>query len=223
MHHYGSNFVFKLYDDSNVPDAAALIDTTKIATRIVGNDIKKITTNNMNGNSNGNNVYSYSSAVTSVQRDYLGMINFCLRISDTALSAPSRSKVLNEITNEVFRVLMIGNSDVVEDLLLRFDWYRQQADKTSCTLQDDDSALGVEFSAGDSSSAAYDKACAEDLLKAQLYIDKLEALVRRSEVDNAMQGGIYDRGYKRMLTALKDSGVKFGSIAAKPVEQVFIG
>jgi hypothetical protein len=33
--------------------------------------------------------------------DYLGMINFCLRPTDTALSGSSKSKVLNAVTNEV--------------------------------------------------------------------------------------------------------------------------
>ena len=189
------------------------MDTAAIASTIVGNDIKKITANN-------GNVYSY---VTTAERDYLGMINFCLRSSDTALSAPSRSKVLNELTNEVFRAIMIGNSDIIEDLLLRFGWYRQQADATTCTLRGDDSALGVPFDGNASGAAnpeAYEKACEEDLVKAQLYIDKLEALVCRSEVDDGMQGGIYDRGYKRLLTSLKDLGCKFGSISAKRADEV---
>jgi hypothetical protein len=31
----------------------------------------------------------------------LGMINFCLRPTDTALSGSSKSKVVNAVTNEV--------------------------------------------------------------------------------------------------------------------------
>ena len=33
--------------------------------------------------------------------DYLGMINFCLRPTDTALSGTSKTKLLNAVTNEV--------------------------------------------------------------------------------------------------------------------------
>jgi hypothetical protein len=39
---------------------------------------------------------------------YIGDFNFCLRATDTALSGPSRSKVLNEVTNTVFKALVIG-------------------------------------------------------------------------------------------------------------------
>ncbi|KAJ1425075.1 hypothetical protein B484DRAFT_398053, partial [Ochromonadaceae sp. CCMP2298] len=38
-----------------------------------------------------------------IELDYMGQVNFCLRTSDFALSGPSRSKVVNEITNDVYR------------------------------------------------------------------------------------------------------------------------
>ena len=42
------------------------------------------------------------------ETDALGLLNFCLRNSDTALSGPSRSKMLNEATNIVFKSIIIG-------------------------------------------------------------------------------------------------------------------
>lgn len=53
--------------------------------------------------------------------DYLGLINFCLRSSDTALSRTSRSKLLNTLTNDVFKAIMINNEYLVNTVLSRFD------------------------------------------------------------------------------------------------------
>ena len=83
------------------------------------------------------------------ETDILGFINFCLRIEDSALSGPSRfifylpdipyvikysirfypchvsrSKVLNEITNDVFKAIMIGYEPLVQETLSRFSSYR---------------------------------------------------------------------------------------------------
>jgi hypothetical protein len=56
---------------------------------------------------------------SSLNCDFLGMINFCLRASDNGLSGPSRSKLLNEITNVVFKDIMIGFEPAIEATLLR--------------------------------------------------------------------------------------------------------
>lgn len=56
---------------------------------------------------------------SSLNCDFLGMINFCLRASDNGLSGPSRSKLLNEITNVVFKNIMIGFEPAIEATLLR--------------------------------------------------------------------------------------------------------
>ena len=52
--------------------------------------------------------------------DYMGMINFCLEPSDSGLSGPSTTKLLNEITNEVFRVIMIGFEPAFKETLTRY-------------------------------------------------------------------------------------------------------
>ena len=43
-----------------------------------------------------------------LETDYLGMVNFCLKPSDNALSGPSPSKMLNKLTNSVFKAITIG-------------------------------------------------------------------------------------------------------------------
>jgi hypothetical protein len=55
--------------------------------------------------------------------DYMGMINFCLEPSDSGLSGPSTTKLLNEITNEVFRVIMIGFEPAFKETLTRYNVY----------------------------------------------------------------------------------------------------
>ena len=55
-----------------------------------------------------------------LETDYLGMINFCLRSTDTALSSTSKSKILNQITNKVFRVIVIGYEPFIQDTLSKF-------------------------------------------------------------------------------------------------------
>ena len=52
--------------------------------------------------------------------DYMGMINFCLEPSDSGLSGPSTTKLLNEVTNEVFRVIMIGFEPAFKETLTRY-------------------------------------------------------------------------------------------------------
>lgn len=72
---------------------------------------------------------------TALNCDFMGMINFCLRTSDSGLSGPSRTKLLNEVTNEVFRVLMIGYPAAIGSTLER--WVRQRqlvTDELHCCL-----------------------------------------------------------------------------------------
>lgn len=64
-------------------------------------------------------IKSNAASRSSLNCDFLGMINFCLRASDNGLSGPSRSKLLNEITNVVFKDIMIGFEPAIEATLLR--------------------------------------------------------------------------------------------------------
>ena len=54
--------------------------------------------------------------VDNLEIDYLGMIDFCLRERDNALSGPSRSKKLNKITNDIFKALIIGFKPSVDQV-----------------------------------------------------------------------------------------------------------
>ena len=56
--------------------------------------------------------------------DILGDVNFCLRSTDSALSGQSRSKLLNSITNFVFKAIIIGSNSGVEYVNSIFDDFR---------------------------------------------------------------------------------------------------
>ena len=57
-------------------------------------------------------------------QDILGDINFCLRSTDGALTGPTRSKLLNSMTNNVFKAIIIGSESEVGRIISKFDEYR---------------------------------------------------------------------------------------------------
>lgn len=75
--------------------------------------------------------------------DYLGMINFCLRKTDTALSGSSKSKMLNAVTNEVFRALMIAFEPTIVSLLDKFKFYDSQLGGSNYCLMDDNNMISL--------------------------------------------------------------------------------
>ena len=124
-----------------------------------------------------------------------------MRTSDTALSAQSRSKVLNAITNTIFRVLIIGNDEMVQETIENFREFKSMVANTGCDLSD-------EFDTTDPKELV--KACDEDEKTALLYIEMLEELLIEGKVYASMSlGSIYDRGYGRLLETLKDTGCVF--------------
>lgn len=186
-------------------------------------------------------------------------INFCLRKSDTALSGISRSKVLNELTNNVMRALIIGYEPIIQDLFQMFDKYREQVEITDCVFDEDDladnaSAIMNVASSGSSNTikllsdddgeviivnptqsspstsskrviptikvteaekkAIEFKICANDLKTSRDYIDRLEKLLQTGYIQESSMGDIYDRGYKRLLTILRDAGCSFPSVSS---------
>eukprot|EP01041_Mallomonas_annulata_P010944 gene10944-22848_t len=146
-----------------------------------------------------------------LETDYLGMLNFCLRSTDSALSAPSRSKVLNAVTNEVFKAVMIGHQPSINNVLSKMGAYRDSVKKTTCYLGDEDGIIP-------SGSVEQLKACDKDLKRALSYVDSLETLVVRGEVASEDSGGIYDRGYTRLVSQLKDMGCMFLSGGVRPID-----
>lgn len=119
--------------------------------------------------------------------DYLGMINFCLRASDNGLSGPSTNKLMNEITNDAFRVLMMGYGPGVELTVLGLATSKVQLKSVGGT----EAAL--------------------------TYLSWLEDLLTRGDVQDLSALGAdstipvdspYLKGYKRLLELLKDAGCK---------------
>ena len=120
--------------------------------------------------------------------DYLGMINFCLRSSDNGLSGPSINKLMNEITNDAFRALMIGYDPAIEITLLGFSTFTQQIESMN------------------------------DPQAAMTYLSWIEKLLVNGEVvtdfsvkSNGSSSPIdseYQKGYSRLLSLLKDAGCK---------------
>lgn len=151
-----------------------------------------------------------------IETDYLGMIDFCLLPTDVALSSSSRSKVLNEVTNDVFRTLMIGYDPAMTSVISKLNQYREKVETLGCELpmsisssSKDSNNLGTAsaFDEIADSKEYYINVCDEDITMALDYIDKLEALVMNgSTAESVVQGGVYARGYKRLLTTLKDAG-----------------
>lgn len=129
-------------------------------------------------------------------------IDFCLRDSDTALSGPSRSKILNEVTNDVFKAIIIGFDPIVQDLKNRFDEYRERIESSECSIDESFANQGIMST--------------EDLLTARIYIDWLERLLVNGLTQDSVLGSIYDRCYKKLLTALKDAGCVFSEMRSAP-------
>lgn len=147
------------------------------------------------------------SALEKVETDIFGQLNFCLRQSDTVLSGPSRSKVLNEITNEVFKAIMIGFPPIVDEVLQRIDYYRNLTTHAPCVLDPNEKNP---IKSKPTENITIIENCETDLIVAQTYITWLEDLLIRGNTKNSiLLGGIYDRGYKRLLTLLKDAHCRF--------------
>ena len=117
--------------------------------------------------------------------DYMGMINFCLRSTDNGLSGPSTNKFMNEISNDAFRVLMMGYDPAVELTLLGL------------------AALTEQIRAMDDSQAAL------------TYLSWIEKLLLNGEVEDlavmesdssTSTSSPYVKGYRRLLDLLTDAG-----------------
>lgn len=150
---------------------------------------------------------SSNKRIANVEKDYLGMINFCLRPTDTTLSGNSRSKLLNEATNDVFRALMVGNAAVLEDTLSRLKVFKDQCENSPFNVQDDEIKTTTRNIANESDDI-YNSLNKIDLGKSCEYIAKLEKLILGENIDDSIIGGIYDKGYKRLITTLRDNGCK---------------
>lgn len=203
-------------------------------------------------------------------------INFCLRKSDTALSGISRSKVLNELTNNVMRALIIGYEPIIQDLFQMFDKYREQVDITDCFFDEEDltnnaimntattddaqetdtatlpqtniklmneddaevtmvkpipdnspaaasslkrvvPTIGIKITSNEEKKAIELKICSNDLKISRDYVDRLEKLLQTGFIQESSMGGIYDRGYKRLLTILRDAGCLFPSSSSSSI------
>jgi hypothetical protein len=113
---------------------------------------------------------------------------------------------LNEITNDVFKAIMIGYEPLVRQTIDGFDYYREQIEYVECPLDDPT----VMWSSKTAVAKSSEQKCSQDLLIGRLYIDKLEKLLKKGFVENESFGdSIYDTGYARLVAYLKDAGCKF--------------
>lgn len=168
--------------------------------------------------------------------DILGDVNFCLRSTDSSLSGQSRSKLLNSITNAVFKAIIIGSNSGVEYVETIFDDFRIKvgqckANGTVCDFSTDTNVAVLDEETKMSANPGrvvletgeefdfFNLTEKEDLTLAQMYIDNLENLLLKGEVGQGVlsasgtndgKGNLYDRGYRRLLTVLKDAGCTFG-------------
>eukprot|EP01038_Epipyxis_sp_PR26KG_P013500 gene13500-18114_t len=157
-----------------------------------------------------------ASLTINFEKDVLGMINFCLRISDNALSGPSRSKLLNEITNDVFKSIMIGFDPIIEETVNKLLSYRDSIARIDPDSNEDE-IIKVENQLNDTVPVTI-PVPDSDLLAAYTYLDRLETLLVNGTTCDAIIGGIYDKGYRSLLTVLRDGGCSFKSAhATRPV------
>lgn len=156
------------------------------------------------------------------ETDYLGLINFCLRSTDVALSGPSRSKVLNELTNDVFKALIIGNDNGAQSTLQSFSSVRETLQSVPCymdmgenqlearrpvTLLESGEGVARQLDSGADSSCDLDNGL-RDLKTALEYTEWLEKLLVTGETTDIVLGGIYDKGYRGLLTLLTGAGCR---------------
>lgn len=138
-----------------------------------------------------------------VEVDYLGMINFCLEEGDNALSSPSRTKLLNKITNEVFKVFIIGNIQLKRKLYEQFDNYKVSlSDIETC------------FPENSKDNEVYMEQCLiqskKDLALAIDYLNRLQVLIGEGRILESIAfesiSLCYARGFDRLIDALKEGG-----------------
>jgi hypothetical protein len=149
-----------------------------------------------------------------VETDYLGMINFCLKVNDNALSGPSRSKALNLLTNDIFKALIIGYEPLIEEIADKLSNYRDVILESECDpIQTDEESSAIANETAEEATRRYQLCETKqraDLKAATEYLDRLEKLITTGEVFEDVLGSyVYDQGYKGLLTALRDAGCKF--------------
>jgi hypothetical protein len=137
--------------------------------------------------------------------DILGMINFCLSPSDAPLSGQSRSKLLNELSNDVFKAISIGFEPLIMEVIERqIPKYKEVVETTICILVPGEKAKLNKITVPGN--------CDEDLSEAMNYIVRLEQLITDGITggDKPPLIGVYEVGYKRLVNALKDAGCRLG-------------
>ena len=160
----------------------------------------------------------YQKSTALLETDYMGMLNFCLRTTDSALSGPSRSKILNAITNEVFKSVMIGHPPFITNVLNKMEAYRDNLRSTKCILDENDVDVTNQKDIQDSSNKI-EEACDIDLKRALDYVHTLEKLLRHGETATVYNTkDIYNKGYSRLTTQLRDMGCLFQPGGVRPVD-----
>ena len=122
-------------------------------------------------------------------------INFCLRETDTAMSALSRSKILNEITNNVMKALLIGYEPIILQLSTLYEGYREQIDKAECVYDESEvlenvcASITIEECDIKWKQGSKNDFCMRDLLMARIYLDRLSSLLLQGFTQDAVLGG----------------------------------
>ena len=109
------------------------------------------------------------------------------------------------MTNSVFRALIIGSQDLIDDTLRSFTGYREMIVDDSCAFMDQEETNSTD-------PLVFGNACEDELVSAQTYLNWLEELVTTggTHEDESTGGSTYDRGYARLRQTLLDTGCSFG-------------
>jgi len=165
-----------------------------------------------------------------LETDYLGMIDFCLREKDNALSGPSRSKILNKLTNDIFKALIIGFKPSLDQALKNLRAYRIeiQMESAECAYAnsiDNSTTPSITGPIIPKATKLYDISCnpmdKNDFISALQYIKILELLLVNGSIPDApIKEETYERGYDRLITTLTDMGCRFPSTTSDPIASV---
>lgn len=151
--------------------------------------------------SDWNNQIKSAITITKLEIDYMGHINFCLSTSDTSLSGPSRSKVLNEITNDVFKALIIGYKPIMREVLQRIDHVYTKQLNVNVAYSDYVSISNEQIKKVDNgptnlliqSQIEYEKHQIQDLKVSLTYVHWLQSLLLNGTIFGPELGGVHDR------------------------------
>jgi hypothetical protein len=147
-----------------------------------------------------------------------------------------------KFNNFSFSLSIKGDRELIQDCLQSFPMIKDISDRTECYLDGPPSSIPTDDininnrpanlnqlgnnqyqivpSSNQVDGVTVIETCALDLKASRQYIERLERLIRYGDTKYVPLGGIYDLGFARLLTLLRDSGCLFESNQNLNAEQL---